>query len=98
MRAHACMQAMNFGIFLDDRTFTFPIHIHLLKTKFTPNMKNWTPLMLEVVDPVYLDKQLHKLGSPYWKGDKQVTEKKCTLPDPFSARTYRVCVTLRAEW
>jgi hypothetical protein len=60
---------VNFHLFLDNKTFEYPIHITLIKQKFTPNMRNWTPLIGEVVTPTYLDALLKKNGSIYYRGD-----------------------------
>lgn len=74
-----CVQAVNFHLFLDEKTFTYPVHIALIKQRFTPNMKNWTPLIAEVIEPNYVDSLLKKRGSEYWTNGVKVTEQTSLL-------------------
>ncbi|ELR21914.1 cytochrome p450 superfamily protein [Acanthamoeba castellanii str. Neff] len=66
-------RAVNFHLFLDNKTFEYPIHITLIKQKFTPNMRNWTPLIAEVIEPAYVDGLLRNLGGPYYRGARKGT-------------------------
>ena len=77
-------QAVNFNLFLDNKTFEYPIHITLIKQKFTPNMRNWTPLIAEVIEPAYVDGLLRNLGGPYYRGARQVLHT-ATLTSPSVA-------------
>jgi len=67
------LKAINFGLFLDEKTFSFPVHITLLKQKFIPNMKNWTPLIESVIRPTFIEAVLTKLGTPHWKDGQKGT-------------------------
>jgi cytochrome P450 len=67
------LKAVNFHLFLDNKTFEYPIHITLIKQKFTPNMRNWTPLIAEVIEPAYVDGLLRNLGGPYYRGARKGT-------------------------
>jgi cytochrome P450 len=67
------LKAVSFNLFIDDTSFDYPIHVDLLKQKFTPNMKIWTSLVTQVIDPSYIEALLNDQGTPYSKDSKKGT-------------------------